>query len=98
MSKFITISYENGTVTVPPLSRIKVYHKFRGSIRGYIMSEDDEHLTLIVPRDVKQFYKGRIVGDVETFRKTDLNGFDFYPEVTVLETSNYIGRAQDDDE
>ena len=97
MSKFVTISYENGTVTVPAFSRIKVYHKFRGSIRGYIMSEDDEYLTLIVLRDVKQFYRGRIVGDVKTFRKADLNGFDFYPEVTVLETRNYTGRAQDDD-
>ncbi|MFP3131073.1 MAG: hypothetical protein RXR51_05790 [Nitrososphaeria archaeon] len=58
MSKFIMISYENGTVTVPTLLRIKVYHKFRGSIRGYIMSEDEEHLTLIVPREVKQFYEG----------------------------------------
>ena len=98
MSKFVMISYENGTVTVPALSRIKIYHKFRGSIRGYIMSEDEEGLTLIVPRDIKQFYEGRIVGDMEAFRKTDLNGFDFYPEVTVLETRNYIGRAQDDDE
>jgi len=98
MSKFVTISYENGTVTVPAFSRIKVYHKFRGSIRGYIMSEDEDHLTLIVPRDVKQFYEGRIVGNVKTFRKTDLNGFDFYPEVTVLETRNYTGRAEDDDD
>jgi len=61
MSKFVTISYENGTVTVPALSRIKVYRKFRGSIREYIMSEDEDHLMLIVPRDVKQFYEGRIV-------------------------------------
>ena len=98
MGKTVTISYENGTVTVPALSRIKVYHKFRGSIRGYIMSEDEEHLTLIVPREVKQFYEGRVVGDVKTFRKTDLNGFDFYPEVTVLEMRNYGGRAQDDDD
>ena len=98
MSKFVTISYENGTVTVPALSRIKVYHKFRGSIRGYIMSEDEEYLTLIVPREAKQFYEGRIVGDVKTIRKNDLNGFDFYPEVTVLETRYYNGRAQDDDD
>jgi hypothetical protein len=97
MSKFVTISYENGTVTVLALPRIKVYHKFKGSIIEYIMSEDEDHLTLIVPSDVKQFYEGRIVWDVKTFRKTDLNGFDFYPEVTVLETRNYKGRAQDDD-
>jgi len=29
MSESVTISYENGTVTVPALSRIKVYHKFQ---------------------------------------------------------------------
>jgi len=55
------------------------------------MSEDEDHLTLIVPRDVKQFYEGRIVWDVKTFRKTDLNGFDFYPEVTVLKRGTTLG-------
>ena len=98
MGKTVTISYENGTVTVPMFSRIKIYRKFGGSVRGYLIGEDDEHLILIVPKDVDDFYDGRIVGDVKTFRKTDLNGFDFYPEVTVLETRNNTGRDQDDNE
>jgi len=88
MGKTVTISYENGTVTVPALSRIKVYHKFRGSIRGYIMEEDEEHLTLIVPYDLDHFYRGIVEGKEKSLNKRDLNGFDFYPKVTVLETKN----------
>jgi len=88
MGKTVTISYENGTVTVPMFSRIKIYRKFGGSVRGYIIGEDDEHLILIVPKDVDDFYEGVIVGEIKKFKKSDLNGFNFYPEVIVLETRN----------
>ena len=88
MNGNVTISYKDGSVTIPKFSRIKIYHKFRGSIRGFIVSEDNDKLFLIVPYDLDHFYRGIVEGKEKSLNKRDLNGFDFYPEVTVLETKN----------
>jgi len=86
MVEYITLSYGNGSVTVEKYSRIKVYHQFLGSIRGFIVSDDDTTLTLITPYDIDSFDKGIIKRKEKSFKKEHLRGFAFYPEVTRFET------------
>jgi len=91
MVEYVTLSYGNGSVTVAKYSRIKVYNQFLGSIRGFIVSDDDTTLTLIVPDDIDSFDKGIIKGKEKSFKKEHLKGFAFYPEVTRFETRDSQG-------
>jgi len=93
MVEYVALSYGNGSVTVAKYSRIKVYHQFLGSIRGFIVSDDDTTLTLIIPDDIASFNKGIIEGKEKSFKKEYLKGFAFYPEVTRFETRNGQGDA-----
>jgi len=93
MVEYVALSYGNGSVTVPKYSRIKVYHQFLGSIRGFIVSDDDTTLTLIIPDDIDSFNKGIIEGKEKSFKKEYLKGFAFYPEVTRFETRDSQGDA-----
>jgi len=91
MVEYTTLSYGNGSVTVAKYSRIKVYHQFLGSIRGFIVSDDDTTLVLLVPYDIDSFDKGIIEGKEKSFKKEHLKGFAFYPEVKRFETRNGQG-------
>jgi len=91
MAEYITLAYGNGSVTVAKYSRIKVYHQFLGSIRGFIVSDDDTTLTLIIPDDIDSFDKGIIEGKEKSFKKEYLKGFAFCPEVTRFETRDSQG-------
>jgi len=91
MSESVTISYKDGTVTVPKYSRLKIYHQSRGSIRGFVIGEDRDKLYLLIPCYPNRFYEGIVEGKEESFNKGDIKGFAFYPEVTVLETRNSEG-------
>ena len=88
MSESVTLPYNDGTVTVPKYSRTKIYHQSLGSIRGFIIGVDKDKLYMLVPYYPNRFYAGIIEGKEESFNKSDLKGFAFYPEVTVLETRN----------
>jgi len=88
MNGSVTIPYNDGTVSVPKYSRIKIYHKSLGSIRGFIIGEDKDKLYLLIPYYPNRFYEGIVEGKEESFNKRDVKGFAFYPEVTVLETRN----------
>jgi len=93
MVEYVTLSYGNGSVTVAKYSRIKVYHELLGSIRGFIVSDNDTTLTLIVPYDIDSFDKGIIKGKGKSFKKEHLKGFAFYPEVIRFETRDSQGDA-----
>jgi len=88
MNESVTIPHNGGTVTVPKYSRIKIYHQSLGSIRGFIIGVDKDKLYVLVQYYSNRFYEGIIEGKEESFNKSDLKGFAFYPEVTVLETRN----------
>ena len=94
MNELISIPDKNGTVMVPKFSRIKIYHKFTGIINGYLIGSDNEKLYLIVPYYPNRFDKGIVEGKEESIYKRHLIAFSFYPEVTILETSNSIDRKE----
>ncbi|MEM3193110.1 MAG: hypothetical protein QW292_13705 [Candidatus Parvarchaeota archaeon] len=88
MSDMISMPYKKGIVTIPKYSRIKVY-RFKGSLKGYLDSFDNEVLTIIVPGDYREFYEGsQPRGRKIRIRREFLLGYAFYPEVSILETED----------
>jgi len=94
--KFVTISYDDGTMTVPKYSRIIVFPKLGEPFRGYFIRDEGERLVIKVP-DVTWVFEMEefailgiagitLGGKIKKPKKTSLEGFSFYPEVTIMET------------
>ena len=87
-SSLIVLPYENGNVSVVKMSRIKVY-TFRGSIKGFLFSYDASGVSILEPRNYRDFdspYSKDVQGKIRKVSLSQLSGYAYYPEVSVLET------------
>ena len=65
MRKFVTVSYQYGTITVPQYSRIRINLKSGRTIYGFLVAEINNNFVVIIPNDVT-FFQKRIVRGVRT--------------------------------
>ena len=87
-SSLIVLPYENGNVSVVKGSRIKAY-TLRESIKGFLFSYDASGINILEPRNYKDFdspYSKDVQDKIRKVSLSQLSGYAFYPEVSVLET------------
>jgi len=60
--KFVTVSYQYGTITVPQYSRIKINLKSGRMVDGFFVREIDNNFVVIIPRNLTFFQKGIVKG------------------------------------
>ncbi|MEM4066625.1 MAG: hypothetical protein QXV17_07185 [Candidatus Micrarchaeaceae archaeon] len=89
MTDIVTLPFKGGYVKVSKGCRIKVYRMTGGSVKGYLLDYNPNGLIVFVPDDYGEFMEGilpeSLQGHKVTIPLSNLGGFDFYPEVTILE-------------
>ena len=94
MIESVTLPFKDGFVTVSRGSRIKVYRFIRGSVKGFLLDYNGSGMTIFEPGDYSKFGEGypmdQLSGNEIKIPKSNLMGFNFYPEVVVIETREII--------
>ena len=94
MTETVTLPFRDGFVTVADGSRIKVYRFVRGSVKGFLLDYNESGITVFEPNDYVKFGEGypmdQLSGNEIKIPKSNLTGFDFYPEVAAVETRKII--------
>ncbi|MEM3859393.1 MAG: hypothetical protein QW478_08295 [Candidatus Micrarchaeaceae archaeon] len=69
--------------------RIKIYRMTGGTIKEYLLDYNSDDLIVFVPDDFSEFIEGTLPESLQGHKVTiplsNLGGYDFYPEVTILE-------------
>ena len=94
MTETVTLPFKDGFITVSRGSRIKVYRFVRGSVKGFLLNYSESGITIFEPNDYVKFGEGypmnQLSGNELKIPKSNLMGFDFYPEVAAVETKEII--------
>ena len=94
MTETITLPFRDGFITVARGSRIKVYRFVRGSVKGFLLDYSESEITVFEPNDYVKFGESYPMNQLSCneikIPKSNLMGFDFYPEVMVTETREII--------
>jgi len=77
MRKFVTVSYQYGTITVPQYSRIRINLKSGRMIYGFLVAEINNNFVVIIPNDVTFFQKGIVKGIRTSIYKGAIRDFRF---------------------
>ncbi|MEM0134842.1 MAG: hypothetical protein QXU18_06380 [Thermoplasmatales archaeon] len=89
MTGIVTLPIKGGYVKVGRGCRIKVYRMTGGSIKGYLLDYNPNGLIVFVPNDYSEFVEGTLPESLQGHKVTiplsNLGGYDFYPEVVILE-------------
>ncbi|MEM3192856.1 MAG: hypothetical protein QXU98_07610 [Candidatus Parvarchaeota archaeon] len=89
MIDIVTLPFKGGYVKVSKSCRIKVYRMTGGSMKGYLPDYNPNGLIVFMPDDYGEFMEGilpeSLQGHKVTIPLSNLGGFDFYPEVRILE-------------
>ncbi|MEM3489671.1 MAG: hypothetical protein QXO75_08485 [Nitrososphaerota archaeon] len=89
MTDMVTLPFKGGYVKVRKGCRIKVYRMTGGSVKEYLLDHNPNGLIVFVPDDFGEFIEGILSESLQEHKVTiplsNLGGFDFYPEVTILE-------------
>ncbi|MEM3846730.1 MAG: hypothetical protein QXU98_13630 [Candidatus Parvarchaeota archaeon] len=89
MTDIVTLPFKGGYVKVSKGCRIKVYRTTGGSVKGYLLDYNPNGLIVFVPDDYGEFMEGILPESLQGHKVmiplSNLGGFDFYPEVTILE-------------
>ena len=90
MIETVTLPFRDGFITVARGSRVKVYRFVRGSVKGFLLNYNESGITIFEPNDYSMFGEGypmnQLSGNETKIPKSNLMGFDFYPEVVAIET------------
>ncbi len=101
MTETITLPFRDGFITVVRGSRIKVYRFVRGSVKGFLLDYSESEITVLEPNDYVKFGEGypmdQLSGNEIKIPKSNLMGFNFYPEVVAVETREIIKGEKIDD-
>ena len=101
MTETVNLPFRDGFITVAGRSRIKVYRFVRGSVKGFLLDYSESGMTIFEPNDYSKFGEGypmnRLSGSETKIPKSNLMGFDFYPEVMAVETGEIIKGEKIDD-
>jgi bifunctional DNA-binding transcriptional regulator/antitoxin component of YhaV-PrlF toxin-antitoxin module len=77
MRKFVTVSYQYGTITVPQYSRIRINLKSGRMVYGFFVREVNNNFVVIIPSDVAFFQKGIVRGFRTSIYKGTIRDFKF---------------------
>jgi hypothetical protein len=88
MRKFVTVSYQYGTLTVPQYSRIRINLKSGKVVFGFFLGEVNNNFVVIIPSDVTFFQKGIVRGFKTSIYKGTIRDFKFYKGAIVSYSTN----------
>jgi len=88
MRKFVTVSYQYGTITVPQYSRIRIKLKSGKIIYGFLVAEINNNSVLIIPNNIALFQKGIVKGFRTSIYKETIRDFKFDKEAIVSYSTN----------
>ena len=77
MRKFVTVSYQYGTLTVPQYSRIRINLKSGKIVYGFFIGEVNNNFVVIIPSNVTFFQKGIVRGVRTSIYKGTIRDFKF---------------------
>jgi len=77
MRKFVTVSYQYGTITVPQYSRIRINLKSGRMIYGFLVREINNNFVVIIPSNLTFFQKGIVKGFRTSIYKGAIRDFRF---------------------
>ena len=77
MRKFVTVSYQYGTITVPQYSRIRINLTSGKTVYGFFIGEVNNNFVVIIPSDVTFFQKGIVRGFKTSIYKGTIRDFKF---------------------
>ena len=88
MRKFVTVSYQYGTITVPQYSRIRINLKSGRMVYGFFVREIDNNFVVIIPNDATFFQKGIVRGVLTSIYKRTIRDFKFNKGAIVSYSTN----------
>ena len=88
MRKFVTVSYQYGTITVPQYSRIRINLKSGRKVYGFLFAEINNNFVLIIPNNIAFFQKGIVKGFRTSIYKGTISDFKFDKEAIVSYSTN----------
>jgi len=88
MRKFVTVSYQYGTITVTQYSRIRINLKSGKVIFGFFLGEINNNFVVIIPNDVAFFQKGIVRGFKTSIYKGAIQDFKFDKGAIVSYSTN----------
>jgi len=88
MRKFVTVSYQYGTITVPQYSRIRINLKSGKVVYRFFIGEINKDFVLIIPNNIALFQKGIVKGFRTSIYKGTISDFKFDKEAIVSYSTN----------
>ena|GEM_PF-2731543 len=88
MRKFVTVSYQYGTITVPQYSRIRINLKSGKIIYGFLFAEINNNFVLIISNNIAFFQKGIVKGFRTSIYKGTISDFKFDKGAIVSYSTN----------
>jgi len=88
MRKFVTVSYQYGTITVPQYSRIRINLKSGRMIYGFLVREINNNFVVIIPNNLTFFQKGIVKGFRTSIYKGTIRDFKFDKGAIVSYSTN----------
>ena len=88
MRKFVTVSYQYGTITVPQYSRIRIKLKSGKVIYGFFIGEINNNFVFIIPNNIALFQKGIVKGFRTSIYKGAISDFKFDKGAIVSYSTN----------
>jgi len=86
--KFVTVSYQCGTITVPQYSRLRINLKSGKIIYGFLVAEINNDFVLIIPNNIAFFQKGIVKGFRTSIYKGTISDFKFDKGTIVSYSTN----------
>ena len=77
MRKFVTVSYQYGTITVPQYSRIRINLKSGKMVYGFFVGEINNNFVVIIPSNLTFLQKGIVKGFRTSIYKGTIRDFKF---------------------
>ena len=88
MRKFVTVSYQYGTITVPQYSRIRINLKSGRKVYGFLVAEINNNFVLIISNNIAFFQKGIVKGFRTSIYKGTISDFKFDKGAIVSYSTN----------
>jgi len=88
MRKFVTVSYQYGTITVPQYSRIRINLKSGRMMYGFFVGEINNNFVVIIPNNLTLFHKGIVKGFRTSIYKGTIRDFKFDKGAIVSYSTN----------
>ena len=88
MRKFVTVSYQYGTITVPQYSRIRINLKSGRMVYRFLVAEINNNFVVVIPNNLALFQKGIVKGFRTNIYKGTIRDFKFDKGAIVSYSTN----------